>query len=68
MHTILGEIGYIVTREAYCALDSFALLAASAADRLNWVLIPSMRWTALRFLTQVIWKQVAVPWREAIVE
>jgi hypothetical protein len=31
-------------------------------------LTPSMRWTALRFLTRVIWKHVAVPWRDAIVE
>lgn len=27
-----------------------------------------MRWLALRFFTTTIWKQVAEPWREAMVE
>jgi hypothetical protein len=44
------------------------LVASRAAVKPNCVLIPSIRWTAFRFLMQVIWKHEAVPWRDAIVE
>lgn len=42
--------------------------AASAAERPNWRSTPSMRWVELMFLTMVICQQVALPWRETMVE
>lgn len=45
-----------------------ALLLARAPLRPSWEWTPSMRWLELRFLTTTIWKQVAEPWREAMVE
>lgn len=47
---------------------TFSFAAARAAWRPNCVGIPSTRWVELMFLTHVIWKQVADPWREIIVE
>ena len=44
------------------------LAAESAPERPNCVGTPSMRCVELIFLTMVIWKQVAEPWREVIVE
>lgn len=45
-----------------------ARLAASAPERPNWDENPLMRWLEFRFLTTTIWKQVALPWREAMVD
>lgn len=45
-----------------------ALLAATAPLRPNCVLRPSRRWVAFRFLTTIIWKQVALPCLEAMTD
>lgn len=45
-----------------------ARAAARAPDRPNWDAKPLTRWVAFRFLTTTIWKQVALPWREAMVD
>lgn len=56
-----------------CALGSdvwptLSIAAWRAPDSPYWVLTPSILWVELMFLTRVIWKQVAPPWREVMVE
>lgn len=41
---------------------------ARAPVRPNWVRRPLIRWVEFKFLTTMIWKQVALPWREAITD
>jgi hypothetical protein len=49
------------------ALPAF-MAAARAPVRPNWVRWPLIRWVEFKFLTTMIWKQVALPWREAITD
>ena len=49
------------------ALPAF-MAAARAPVRPNCVRWPLIRWVAFKFLTTMIWKPVALPWREAITD
>lgn len=45
-----------------------SLLEARAADSPNWDETPLMRCVEFKFFTTRIWKQVALPWREAMTD
>ena len=53
---------------AHLPRSSCSLADLRAPCSPNWLLMPSTLCVELMFFTSTIWKQVAVPWREEMVD